>query len=152
MYEAVQNCNHCGANLTLDDMRKPNCPYCGTVYPHHAQAAQHAELMSRMMGQLVANQAEIQNQWRGAFGVGPVPPPGTPVIPGMQGTPGMPGMPGMQGTPGTPTSPYADPVQLAQLHQAHASRLARRILTIVLVSVAGVFLLVGLILALVLLR
>ena len=134
MYEAVQNCNHCGANLTLDDMRKPNCPYCGTVYPHHAQAAQHAEVMSRMMGQMVAQQAQIQNQWRGAFGVGPVPPPGMP------------------GTPGTPGSPYADPLRLAELHQAQASRLATRIFTIVLLSVAGVFVLVGLILALMLLR
>lgn len=128
MYEAVQNCNHCGANLTLDDMRQPNCPYCGTVYPHHAQAAQHAQVMSHMMGQMVAQQAQIQNQWRGAFGVGPVPPPGAP------------------------GNPYADPMRLAQVHQEHASRLATRIFTIVLVSVAGVFLLVGLILALVLLR
>lgn len=134
MYEAVQNCNHCGANLTLDDMRKPNCPYCGTVYPHHAQAAQHAQVMSHMMGQMVAQQAQIQNQWRGAFGVGPLPPPGTP------------------GLPGTPGTPYADPMRLAQVHQEQASRLVTRIFTIVLVSVAGVFLLVGLILAFVLLR
>lgn len=146
MYEAVQNCNHCGANLTLDDMRKPNCPYCGTVYPHHAQAAQHAQVMSHMMGQMVAQQAQIQNQWRGAFGLGPVPPPGVPGVPGTSGTPGIPGM------PGTPASPYADPMRLAQVHQEQASRLVTRVFTIVLLSIAGVFLLVGVIVALVLLR
>ncbi len=137
MYEAVQNCNHCGANLTLDDMRGPNCPYCGTVYPHHAQAAQHAQVMSHMMGQMVAQQAQIQNQWRGAFGVGPLPPPGTPGVPGMPGTPGI---------------PYADPMQLARAHQEQASRLAGRVVTIVVLSFVGVFVLIGLILALVLLR
>ena len=129
MYEAVQNCNHCGANLTLDDMRKPNCPYCGTVYPHHAQAAQHAQVMSHMMGQMVAQQAQIQNQWRSAFGVGPVPPPGAP------GTPGMPG------------NPYAVPMQLAQVHQEQASRLAKRVLTIVILSFVGVFVSITLIVA-----
>ena len=53
MYETVQACSHCGANLTLDDMRKTNCPYCGTVLPHHAMAAQQAQLAN----QVFVNQA-----------------------------------------------------------------------------------------------
>jgi len=126
MYEAVQKCKYCGANLTLDDMRKTNCPYCGTVYPHHSQAAQHAEVVGQVMNQMVAQQAQIQNQWRGAFGVGPMP---------MAPPPGMPG------------SPYANPNQLAQAHFAQAQQLSRRITLIVTLSIVIVFLVVGVIVA-----
>jgi len=74
MYEAVQYCKHCGAGLALEDLRQPNCKFCKTVFPHHAQAAQHAQVASQMMGQMMQQQAAAQDQWRGAFGVGPMPP------------------------------------------------------------------------------
>jgi predicted RNA-binding Zn-ribbon protein involved in translation (DUF1610 family) len=122
MYEAVQKCKHCGANLTLDDMRKTNCPYCGTVYPHHSQAAQHAQVAGQVMNQMMAQQAQIQNQWRGAFGVGPMPPP-----------------------PGAFGSPYGDPNLMAQAQFAHVNQISRRITLIVTLSIAFVFLLVGVI-------
>jgi hypothetical protein len=69
MYKTVQNCELCGANLTLDDMRGTECPYCRTVFPHLAQAAQHAHVANQMMGQMMAQQAHLQNQWRNAFGL-----------------------------------------------------------------------------------
>ena len=43
------NCMHCGANLTLQDMTKPNCPFCKNVLKHHAQAAEHAVLVNKIM-------------------------------------------------------------------------------------------------------
>jgi hypothetical protein len=43
------NCRNCGAVLTLDDMTRPNCPYCRQVLTHHAQAAEHAALVNRIM-------------------------------------------------------------------------------------------------------
>lgn len=126
MYETVQKCQFCGANLTLDDMRKTNCPYCGTVYPHHSQAAQHAQVAGQVMNQMMAQQAQLQNQWRGAFGVGPMPPP-----------------------PGAPGSPYASPMGLAQAHMMQAQQLSRNIMLTVTISIAAVFLIVGLVIVLV---
>jgi hypothetical protein len=43
------NCTHCGANLSLEDMTRPDCPYCKNVLKHHAQAAEHAALLNRML-------------------------------------------------------------------------------------------------------
>ena len=43
------NCMHCGANLSLEDMTKPNCPFCKNVLKHHAQAAEHAVLVNKIM-------------------------------------------------------------------------------------------------------
>jgi hypothetical protein len=37
MYEPVQRCTNCGANLTIDDLRVPNCRYRGSVLPHRGQ-------------------------------------------------------------------------------------------------------------------
>jgi ABC-type sugar transport system permease subunit len=42
-------CPHCGANLSLEDMTRPNCPYCQNVLAHHARAAEHAALVNRML-------------------------------------------------------------------------------------------------------
>lgn len=78
MYEPVQRCKHCGANLTLDDLRQPNCRYCGTVFPHRAQAEQHAQVVGQVMNQMMGQQAQIQNQWRAGFGLGPMAPPPPP--------------------------------------------------------------------------
>lgn len=119
MYQPVQQCNHCGANLTLDHLRGGHCPYCKTVLPHRVQAAQHAELVGQVMGQMMAQQAQIQNPWRAGFGVGPLPPP-----------------------PGAPGSPYADPARLAQATMHAATGISRAIKTIVIVSIVVVMALV----------
>lgn len=49
MNQPLQNCPHCGANLSLDDLRHTDCPYCHTALPHHAQAAGHAALVNQML-------------------------------------------------------------------------------------------------------
>lgn len=135
MYEPVQKCTHCGANLSLDDLRLPNCRYCGTVFPHHAQAAQHAAMAGQVMALVVAQQAAIQDQWRGGAGVGPMP----------QGMPGGP-PPGMVG----PGSPYGDPSQMMAAQMAMAARMSRNIMLWVAISVIGSLLVAGVIVALVL--
>jgi hypothetical protein len=143
MYKTVQNCTNCGANLTLDDMRKTECPYCNVVYPHQSMAAQHAQVAGQMMNQMMAQQAQIQNQWRGAFGVPPIQPgpPGGPP-PGM--TP-----PTVNNPYGPPTySPYGDPNQIVQAQMAHAGRMARNITLIISLSIMGIFLVVGVIMLL----
>jgi hypothetical protein len=134
MYEAVQRCTACGANLTLDDLRSPNCRYCGTVLPHRAQAEQHMQLMGQMMNQMVAQQAAIQDQWRANYGVGPIGPAG-PMPP-----------------PGAPGSPYADPARLAAVQMQNVGRMSRMITMIVLAIVVGTFILVGVIMAIVMMR
>ncbi|MBK8258465.1 MAG: hypothetical protein IPK82_38125 [Polyangiaceae bacterium] len=139
MYEAVQKCTHCGANLTLDDLRKPNCTYCGTVYPHHAQAAQHAAVAGQVMNQMMAQQAQIQAHWQGAYGAGPLPP--AP----FGGAPG-----GQFGA--APGGPYADPQRIAAAHMQHVAGVASTIKLVVILVTVGVFLLVGVIVAVALLR
>ena len=69
MLQVVQQCANCGAGLTLDDMRQQNCPYCNIVYPHHSQAAQHAQMASHVMNNMMQQQAQVQNQWRQGMGV-----------------------------------------------------------------------------------
>jgi hypothetical protein len=118
VYEAVQKCTHCGAGLSLDDLRQPDCKYCKTVFPHRAQAEQHAQMANQVMGQMMQQQAAIQNQWRGAFGVGP--------MPGGGGPPGGP-------PPGVPASPYM-PLT------AHGNPAGRAVATIAIVVVVLVFL------------
>jgi hypothetical protein len=157
MYEVVQTCNACGAGLTLDDLRATNCKYCKTVFPHHAQAAQHALVAGQMMNQMMAQQAQIQDQWRGAYGVGPMPPaapggmPGGPP-PGMSPPPG--GTPwGPPPIPGYPTNnAYGDPSRIAAAHMAQSAKLSRTIMFVVIGSIVFMFLLVGGIMAVVLMR
>lgn len=182
MYQAVQQCTHCGANLSLDDMRRTDCPYCRTVYPHHSQAQQHAQVAGQMMGQLLGQQAAVQNQWRAAFGVGPLSPPGGQPGPGGAAqfaggqAPGgqYPGAqqfgaqypggqhpgaqhpgaqyPGVQ-MPGMPPGGYYDPNQMINAHMAHAQQMSRRIGRQVIVSIALTFVLVfGILIAVFLLR
>ncbi len=142
MYDAVQQCKHCGARLTLDDLRKPNCSYCGTVLPHHAQAAQHVQMASQMMGQMMQQQAQVQDQWRGAFGVPPLgggPPPGR-MMPGAMGM--------MPPPPGMPGQPSGDPMWTAQAQMAQAHQLSRTITMIVVGSFVAVFVVVLLIVVL----
>jgi len=53
---SATTCPHCGANLSLDDMTRPNCPYCRTVLPHHARAAEHAALVNKVLEQRIGAQ------------------------------------------------------------------------------------------------
>lgn len=46
-------CPTCGANLSLHDMTRPNCPYCNNVLPHHARAAEHAALVNQVLDQRI---------------------------------------------------------------------------------------------------
>ena len=122
MYKPVQTCTHCGANLTLDDMRGNECPYCKTVYPHKSMAAQHAAVMNAQMGQLIGQQQQVQNQWRGAFGVGPQPP----------------GAPPPYGAPGG-----YDPNAMMQHHMQQANATARGVQKVVLITLIGTFVLIA---------
>jgi hypothetical protein len=109
MYEPVQKCTHCGAGLSLDDLRLPDCKYCKTVFPHRAQAEQHVQVANQMMGQMMQQQAAIQNQWRGSFGLGPMP----------GGQVGPPGGAPFGAPPGAPFDPYG--AHKAGMAQAHAA-------------------------------
>ncbi len=50
------NCAHCGANLSLEDMKRPDCPYCRTALPHQARAAEHAALVNKVLEQRIGAQ------------------------------------------------------------------------------------------------
>ena len=50
------NCAHCGGTLTLEDMTKPNCPFCHHVLAHHARAAEHAVLVNKILEQRIGAQ------------------------------------------------------------------------------------------------
>jgi hypothetical protein len=131
VYQPVQKCSNCGAGLTLDDMRGTQCPYCQVVYPHHAQAAQHAQVAGLMMNQMLAQQAQIQNPWRQAYGAPPLgggPPGGPP--------------PNVGAVPPGQVFPYGDPGQLVQAQFQQAQRMGRRIMLTVVISIAAVFVLV----------
>jgi hypothetical protein len=129
MYKPVQTCTNCGAGLTLDDMRKTDCPYCGTVYPHHSQAAQHALMANQMMGQLMQ---QVQQ---------PMQPPGQPPYnPYAQ--------PGTPPPPGAPGSPYGDPMRMMQAQMQYAQRTSRNIMLVVTLGIVGTFVLIGVIMAL----
>jgi hypothetical protein len=110
MYEPVQRCTNCGANLTIDDLRLPNCRYCGTVLPHRAQAEQHAQLVGQVMGGLMAQQAQFRN---------------------------------------APYGPYADVNRIAAANIAAVVGVSRTITIVVSCIVLGVFLVVGVVLAVV---
>jgi hypothetical protein len=42
-------CENCGAQLSLQDMANPNCPYCKNVLKHHARAAEQAALVNQVL-------------------------------------------------------------------------------------------------------
>ncbi len=85
----VQRCASCGAGLTLDQMRRTDCPYCNVVYPHHARAVEQAALVNQIMAQ----------QGGGFYGA-PQQPPLTYGV-----TPGPPQLPFAMGAP-PPYAPY----------------------------------------------
>ena len=45
------SCQYCGANLSLDQLRGTDCPYCRSAFPHHARAVEHAALVHQVMAQ-----------------------------------------------------------------------------------------------------
>jgi predicted RNA-binding Zn-ribbon protein involved in translation (DUF1610 family) len=56
-----RTCTNCGAALSLQDLTRPNCPYCGQVLQHHARAAEHAALVNQVLQQ----QMGANNPWLG---------------------------------------------------------------------------------------
>lgn len=124
MYQVVQKCQSCGAGLTLDDMRKTQCPYCQVVYPHHSQAAQHAQVAGQMMQQMMAQAGYAQSPY--------APPP----LGG--GPPG--GAPPGIAPPAAIVSAYGDPTAVA-FKQAQA--MGRGIVITAIVSSIVIFALVA---------
>ena len=100
--EVLQRCSSCGAGLTLDHLRGTECPYCKVVFPHLAQAVQHAALVNQIMANQMGQQAALPQQAiaqvSGGGGVpgavwgaqAPGPPGGAPPAWGAQ-PPGAPG-------------------------------------------------------------
>ncbi len=85
MNKPLQTCPQCGANLTLDDLRGTNCPYCRTALPHHARAAEQAALVNQMLAQQGVNY-QVPYQYGAApppvqMGPGMVQPGAMPVMP-----------------------------------------------------------------------
>lgn len=144
--EILQRCTTCGAGLTLDHLRGTDCPYCKTVFPHHARAVEHAALVGQIMNQQLAQQPQIQQQaLANAFGPGFAaafaPPPQAP--PGMGfGQPPLP-PPGGYGYGVTP------PPYVAPLHGHGANRPTNAVGLIVIVSIlAAVVVIAGVAIAL----
>jgi len=109
----VQRCNHCGANLSLDDMRGTNCPYCSTVFPHHAQAAQHAVLVNQVLDQQLRQR-----------GIAPM------------GDPQQYGMPPTYGAYGAPPQPLVNPMLMAQQVHSTVNKTIKMVLILTTVGVA----------------
>src|SRR5688500_18128299 len=42
-------CRQCGATLKAEELRKEDCPYCGSVLPHVAQAVEQVEVVKQML-------------------------------------------------------------------------------------------------------
>lgn len=51
MTPELHRCPTCGASLSLEQLRGTNCPFCHTVFPHHARAVEHAALVNQVMAQ-----------------------------------------------------------------------------------------------------
>lgn len=47
----LYRCPTCGASLSLDQLRGTDCPFCKTVFPHHARAVEQAKLVNQVMAQ-----------------------------------------------------------------------------------------------------
>jgi predicted RNA-binding Zn-ribbon protein involved in translation (DUF1610 family) len=144
MYAPVQTCNHCGATLSLDDLRRADCPYCGTVYPHRAQAEQHAQVVGQMMGQMMGQALQMQSQMRADVATQL---PGLVASSFTAGSAGAPQVHVVHVAPGSAagnTPPYASPLMMQTQLANHAQEAASRARTTVLVFVAlSVLLVVG---------
>lgn len=74
----VSQCPHCGANLSFEQMKGQQCPFCHTVFKHHQQAVEHAALVNQMLAQ----QMQASNPWMAGPGG-----PGVPQISPQYGAP-----------------------------------------------------------------
>lgn len=45
----IQRCQTCGANLSVHDLTRDDCPYCRTALPHRARAQQQAALVQEIL-------------------------------------------------------------------------------------------------------
>jgi hypothetical protein len=79
----LYRCPTCGASLSLEQLRGTDCPFCKTVFPHHARAAEHASLVNQVMAQQIAQANQINAQMWGA----PPSPYGAPQVPAQYGAP-----------------------------------------------------------------
>jgi hypothetical protein len=137
-------CPTCGANLTPQDMAKPNCTYCKTVLPHHARAAQQVAVVNQMMQDRNGN--GIPDAFEGLIANAPhgqVHLIGTSVHmgPGQ----GMPGAPPMMGMPGVnPMMGYGvhHQMQVAQV----VTRTTNTVMIMVVVGVVFTFVIMGVVL------
>lgn len=74
------SCEHCGAQLSLEDMTRPNCPYCRNVLKHHARAAEQAALVNQMLDQRLGGHFAPGQAPRIGYEFGaPAPQVGTPL-------------------------------------------------------------------------
>jgi len=55
MSEDLYRCPTCGASLSLEQLRGTDCPYCKTVFPHHARAVEQAKVVNQVLAQQVMN-------------------------------------------------------------------------------------------------
>ena len=51
----LHSCHNCGANLSLDQLRGTDCPYCRSAFPHHARAVEQAALVNQVLAQNMAS-------------------------------------------------------------------------------------------------
>jgi hypothetical protein len=128
--EVLQRCTTCGAGLTLDHLRGTGCPYCKTVFPHHARAVEHAALVGQIMNQQLAQQPILQQQaMANVFGPGVAAALGTPPGPYPGSVPLPP--PGGYGY-GVSPPPYVPP-----LTPVASSRGPNKVVVIVIVGVVA---------------
>jgi hypothetical protein len=147
--QAPTHCTHCGANLSIEDMRAPTCRFCGTVLAHHARAMEKVAVVQGIMGGMLGGMAP-------PMAGGPLPPmqgnavvvtSGSAVVMVSTNSAGGPVAPPMHGhpmggaRPGVPMMMYGHP---AAMHAVdHAQRGIRRmVLGIVIFSVV-IMVLVG---------
>lgn len=131
MYEPVQSCTRCGAGLTLEDLRsKTECPYCHTVYPHKAQAEQHAQVVAKVMQNMAGPAGVPQVPWQV--------PQASPFAP-----------PGVNPYAPVPPGPYANPAALAAMQANNVANIGRTITFVVVGVVVASFVLTGVVIALV---
>lgn len=123
-------CATCGAPLGAADLNRPSCPYCGSLHPHVARAAQKVEEVKQAMA---LGPGGVPVVLQGMLGPsGPAPPPG--------------GFPANAPQPGP--SPFLAPGYPAPLAQK-VHRTARNIVLLVALGSLGMVLLTAAVVVLV---
>lgn len=119
-------CAHCGASLSLEQLRGQNCPFCGTVFPHHGRAVEQAALVNQVMASQVQQAHQMMASHAQRWGLGG---PG-PQVQVQYGAPQVQVQYG--GAPPEPYNPYGDLHQQAEQAKSSATKL---VMIIVVVSV-----------------